>query len=329
MNKDIDVLGIGNAIIDIISRCDDSFLTARNIEKGAMILVDETQAEALYADMGPAVEVSGGSAGNTIACIAALGGKAAYVGSVADDQLGAVYAHDIRSLGVEFTTAYDTSGIATARSFILVSPDGQRTMNTFLGACQNLGPKDIDEAQIRRARVVYMEGYLWDPVEAKKAFIKAMDIASAAGGKVALTLSDSFCVGRYREEFLDLVHNRVDILFANEAEIMSLYQVDTFEEAILQVKTHAEIAVLTRSEKGAVIISADQCLTIPAHPTEVVDTTGAGDLYAGGFLYGYSKGYDLETCGRIAAICAAEIISHIGARPEADLKALVKQHLSL
>ena len=329
MTKDIDVLGIGNAIVDVLSRCEDNFLEERDIDKGAMILVDEAQAEALYAQMGPTIEVSGGSAGNTIAGIAALGGKAAYVGSIADDQLGAIYAHDIRSLGVEFETAVDESGIATARSFILVTPDGQRTMNTFLGACQNLGPDDIEEEQIKRAKVVYMEGYLWDPVEAKKAFIKAMDIASANGSKVSLTLSDSFCVGRYRDEFLDLVENRVDILFANEDEIISLYEASSFEDAVSKVKTHAEVAILTRSEKGAVILSGDEHIEVPAHPTTVEDTTGAGDLYAGGFLYGYTQGYDLETCGKIAAVCAAEIISHIGARPEVDLKELIAKHVKL
>ena len=327
MMKDIDVLGIGNAIVDVIARCDDAFLEQNKIQKGAMILVSEAEAKALYESMGPAVEISGGSASNTIAGIAALGGRAAYVGLVANDQLGEVFAHDIRSLGVEYMTPPHKDGIATARSFILVTPDGQRTMNTFLGACQYLGPTHIDPDQIARSHIVYMEGYLWDPPAAKQAFLKAMDLTEKSGGRVALTLSDSFCVDRYRGEFLDLVLNRVDILFANEAEITSLYQAKNFENAVAQVRTHAELVVLTRSEKGALILNNHMAYEVPAHPTQVVDTTGAGDLYAAGFLHGLTQGHDLETCGRMAALCASEIISHVGARPEACLKSLIKTEM--
>lgn len=327
MTDRLDVLGIGNAIVDVLAKTDDAFLKNNNLEKGSMMLIDASQADSLYKKMGPAIEKSGGSAANTVAGIAALGGRTAFIGRVADDQLGEIFTHDIRSLGVEYETKKDTSGNPTARSFILVTPDAERTMNTYLGACQDLHESDVSEEQLKRAKIVYLEGYLWDPVEAKKAFLKAMDITKAAGNKVALTLSDSFCVGRYREEFQDLVQNRIDILFANEDEIKSLYELDDFEAAVEEVRGKCDLIIITRGEKGAVILSGPERVEIGIEPTEPEDTTGAGDLYAAGFLYGYSQGYSLEKCGKIAAICASEIISHVGARPEANLKKLVAEKL--
>lgn len=325
----LDVVGIGNAIVDVLARTEDSFLEEHNLTKGSMALTSADDAEKLYAAMGPAVEVSGGSAANTIAGIAALGGSAGFIGKVADDQLGEVFSHDIRSLGVEYSTAPSNTGTPTARSFILVTPDAERTMNTFLGACQELGPKDVDENLIARGKILYLEGYLWDPEEAKKAFLKAMDFAHKAGNKVALTLSDSFCVDRFHAEFRELVENQVDILFANEAEIKALYGEEDFDKAAQKAAEHLHLTILTRSEKGAVILADGQRIEVPAYPTTLEDATGAGDLYAAGFLYGYTQGYELEVCGKIAAICASEIISHVGARPEVDLAELVKKELGL
>lgn len=318
-----DVLGIGNAIVDVLTKTDDAFLAKHGMAKGSMALIDADQAEALYADMGPAQETSGGSAGNTIAGIAALGGTAAYIGKVADDELGDIFYHDITAQGVTFETPRLKGGTQTARSFILVTPDAERTMNTFLGACVELGPDDIVEDQISSAKVVYLEGYLWDPPKAKEAFLKAMKIAHDAGRKVALSLSDSFCVGRYREEFLDLVENHVDILFANEDEIKALYETDDFKTAMNNVRTSVEVAALTRGADGATIVKGLSEYHVDADPVTLEDTTGAGDLYAAGFLYGYTRGMDMEKCGKIAAMTAAEIISHVGARPEADLKELL------
>lgn len=322
---EFDVTGIGNAIVDVIAHADDAFLAANAIEKGAMTLIDTARAEELYGRMGPGIEVSGGSAGNTMAGIAALGGKGAYIGKVAADQLGTVFAHDIRAAGVHFTTEALTAGAPTARCLILVTPDAQRSMNTFLGACVELGPEDIDEALIRNSQVTYMEGYLWDPARAKEAFRKAATIAHAAGRKVSLSLSDSFCVHRHHAEFLDLVETHVDILFANEHEIGALYGTDQFEVALAAVKRLGKVAALTRSEKGAVIVSGGDVVEVKAEPVaKVVDTTGAGDLYASGFLYGYTRGLAPAVCGRLGAIAAAEVISHVGARPEASLSDLVK-----
>lgn len=319
-----DVVGIGNAIVDVIARADDSFLAQEALAKGSMALIDADQAEALYARMGAALECSGGSAANTIAGIASLGGKAAFIGRTRNDQLGSVFAHDIRALGVEFRTAHAAGGAPTARCLVLVTPDAQRTMCTYLGACIDLGPEDIDPTLIKSAKVLYLEGYLWDPVRAKEAFLAAMKIARENGTKVALSLSDSFCVDRYRDEFLDLVKNHVDILFANEAEICALYQTASFDEAAESVRADCEIAALTRSAKGSVIVSGNQTHAIPAHPVdEVVDTTGAGDLYSAGFLFGYTRGQSLADCGRLASIAAAEIISHIGARPAVSLAELI------
>lgn len=319
----LDVVGIGNAIVDVIARADDALLAREGLAKGSMQLIDAARAEALYAAMGPAMEMSGGSAGNTMAGIASLGGRGAYIGKVAADELGEVFAHDIRSIGVRFETEPLRQGAPTARSLILVTPDAQRTMNTFLGACVELGPEDIPRALIEAAQVTYLEGYLFDPPQAKAAFQKAAEFAHAAGRKVSLTLSDAFCVGRYRAEFLALIAGHVDILFANEAEITALYETKSFDAALASVRGHCEIAALTRSEKGSVIVTGNEATAIPAAPVErLVDTTGAGDLYAAGFLFGLTHGRDLATSGRLGSLAAAEVISHYGARPEASLKAL-------
>ncbi|TWA95486.1 sugar/nucleoside kinase (ribokinase family) [Azospirillum brasilense] len=321
---EFDVTGIGNAIVDVIAHADDAFLTANGIEKGAMTLIDAARAEELYGRMGPGIEVSGGSAGNTMAGIASLGGKGAYIGKVHGDQLGQVFRHDIRAAGVRFETAAGHGGAPTARCLILVTPDAQRSMNTFLGACVELGPEDIDEALIANSQVTYLEGYLWDPPRAKEAFRKAASTAHGAGRKVSLSLSDSFCVHRHHAEFLDLVEGHVDILFANEHEITALYRTDHFEDALEAVKRLGKTAALTRSEKGAVIVSGGEVVEVPASPVaRVVDTTGAGDLYAAGFLYGYTRGMAPAVCGRIGALAAAEIISHVGARPDVVLADLL------
>lgn len=325
MTAAYDVTGIGNAIVDVIAHADDAFLAAEGIEKGAMTLIDTDRAQALYEKMGPGVEMSGGSAGNTIAGLALLGGKAAYIGKVADDLLGTVFAHDIRASGVHFATAPLKGAAPTARCLILVTPDAQRSMNTYLGACVELGPDDVDEALIRDSQVVYLEGYLFDPPAAKEAFRKAAAIAHAAGRQVSLSLSDSFCVGRYRAEFRDLVESHIDLLFANEHEICALYETADFDQAAAAVKALGKAAALTRSEKGAVIVRNGEITTVAAEPgVKVVDTTGAGDLYAAGFLFGWTRGATAAQCGKLGAVAAGEVISHVGARPEADLKALIK-----
>ncbi len=322
-----DVVGIGNALVDVIAHADDTFLTENALAKGTMTLIDARRADELYARMPPAAESSGGSAGNTIAGVASLGGRAAYIGKVCDDQLGRVYRHDIRALGVTFDVPPATGG-ATGRCLIVVTPDAQRTMQTYLGAGSDLGPEDVDERLIASAHVTYLEGYLWDPPRAKEAFLKAARIAHEAGRRVALTLSDPFCVERHREEFLDLVAGHIDVLFANEIEIISLYQVERFDDALQQVRGHCEIAALTRSELGAVIVTRDEIHVLDAEPVgRVVDTTGAGDLYAAGFLFGLTHGMDVATCGRIAGIAAAEVISHYGARPVVPLKGFVESRL--
>lgn len=323
-----DVLGIGNAIVDVISHSDDAFLERHGMAKGAMQLIDDAAAEAIYADMGPGIEASGGSAANTIAGLAALGGRGAFIGKVRDDQLGGVFAHDIRAVGASFETPAATDGPPTARCLVLVTPDAQRTMNTFLGASTGLGPEDVDPEQVAAASITYLEGYLWDPPRAKDAFRKAMQAAKAAGRRVALSLSDPFCVDRYRAEFRELADGPVDILFANEEEIKSLYQVPDFNAALQAVRGKVGVAVLTRSEKGAVIVTDKEAHVLEAEPvSKVVDTTGAGDLFAAGFLFGVTQGHDLPTAGRIAAIAAAECISHFGPRPEADLRTLLRQRL--
>jgi sugar/nucleoside kinase (ribokinase family) len=319
-----DVLGIGNAIVDVLTKADDAFLSQHGLVKGSMMLIDEARADTLYAAMGPGVEISGGSCGNTMAGVASFGGKGAYIGKVRDDQLGAVFGHDLRATGVSFETASATTGPATARCLILVTPDAQRTMNTYLGACTGLGPNDIDTARVGAAQVTYVEGYLWDAPAAKQAVLKAFDAAHAAGRKVSITLSDSFCVHRYRDEFRDLVRNKVDILFGNEAEIKALYEVETFEQALEAVRKDAKIAALTRSEKGSVVVKGSETYEVAAAPVaKVVDTTGAGDLYAAGFLFGFTHGKPLAECARLGGIAAAEVISHVGARPEKALSGLV------
>lgn len=325
MDAAFDVVCIGNALVDVIAHVDDEFLDREGLVRGAMALVDAERAEYLYGRMPPAVEISGGSAGNTVAGIASLGGRAAYIGKVADDQLGAVFRHDMRAGGAAYDVPPSRSGTPTGRCLIAVTPDAQRTMSTYLGAGAELGPDDIDEALIGAAAVTYLEGYLWDPPEAKQAFVKAAQAAHSNGRRVALTLSDSFCVDRHRAEFLDLIDGHVDVLFANEHEIMSLYQTDSFEEAATHVRGRCDIAALTRSEKGSVVLAGDETYVIAPEPgVRPVDTTGAGDLYAAGFLYGLTHGADIPTCGRIASIAAAEVISHFGARPEVSLAKLVR-----
>ena len=320
----IDVVGIGNAIVDVIARADDAFLAREALVKGTMTLIDAERAEALYRMMGSAVEISGGSVGNTMAGLASLGGRGAYIGKVRDDFLGEVYRHDITAIGVRFDTPAAASGPGTARCLILVTPVGQRTMNTYLGACADLGPADIDPEVIAAAQITYLEGYLFDPPLAQEAFRKAAAIAHAAGRKVALSLSDPFCVGRHREAFRDLVDGHIDILFANEVEICSLYETADFAAAAAAARGHVAIAALTRSAAGSVILAAGAEHRIAAAPVaRVVDTTGAGDLYASGFLFGLTHGKPLAECARLGGIAAAEVISHVGARPEKALKSLV------
>lgn len=316
MTSALDVTAIGNAIVDVLAHADDAVLVEQGLIKGTMALVDETRASELYAQMGSALEMSGGSAANTAAGIASLGGKAAFIGKVRDDQLGEVFAHDIRAAGVRFETHPATTGPATARCLVLVTPDAQRTLNTFLGACTALRPEDIDEALVAESRVVYTEGYLWDEPHAKEAILKAWRAAERAGRDRSLSLSDPFCVERHREEFLELVDAHVDILFANEHEIAALFEVERFEDALRAVRGRCRIAVLTRSEKGSVVVAGDETHLVRAEPAaKVVDTTGAGDLYAAGFLYGYTHGQRLADAGRLGALCAAQIVSHDGARP--------------
>jgi sugar/nucleoside kinase (ribokinase family) len=319
-----DVLGIGNAIFDVLVQTDEKFLADHGMTKGGMALIDEARALSIYRDMGPAVEMSGGSAANTIVGIANLGARAAYVGKVRDDKIGRLYAHDIRAAGVVFETPAAAGGPATGCSYILVTPDGERTMNTYLGAAQELTPADIDEAQVAASAMLYLEGYLWDPKSAKEAFVKAATIAHEAGRQVALTLSDSFCVGRYRDEFLDLMRNgTVDLIFANEAELGSLYQTADFDAALGQLRKDIPLGVVTRSEKGCVVASKDGVVAVPAFPiSKMVDTTGAGDLFAAGFLFGLVRGASHEAAGRLGALAAAEVIQHIGARPQVSLKEL-------
>jgi len=321
-----DVLGIGNAIVDVIASTEDDFLVKHGMHKGGMTLIDEARARAIYDAMGPGTRVSGGSAANTIVGVASLGARAAFVGKVKEDQLGRAFIHDIRAAGVAFNTAPAREGPSTARCYIMVTPDGERTMNTFLGAAQDLTPEDIDEQAIAAASVTYLEGYLWDPPKAKEAFVKAAGIAHKAGRHVALTLSDAFCVDRYRGEFLDLIKKgTVDLIFANERELHSLYQTADFDTAVKALKADARLAVVTRSEKGCVVVTKDANVAVPAAAVnKVVDVTGAGDLFAAGFLVGLARGKSHEMAARLGALCAAEVIQHIGARPEVSLKALAE-----
>ncbi len=327
-DKRFDVTAIGNAIVDVLAQADDALLAEHNLAKGAMSLIDATDAERLYKIMGPGVEASGGSAANTIAGIAALGGRTAYIGKVGDDQLGGVFTHDIRAVGVTYDPPPLTEGLSTARCLIFVTPDAQRTMQTFLGATTQLTPGDVNLDYVTGSKVLYLEGYLWDLPRAKEAMRNAAIKAREAGVKVAFTTSDAFCVDRFRDEFIELINNHVDILFANETEILSLYQVNSFDEALQRVRGHAEISALTRSEKGSVIVNGDEMHVIDAEKgVKVIDTTGAGDAYAAGFLYTYTQGRDLATCGKLGGIMAAEVISHYGARPESDVKALAAKVL--
>ncbi|CAN7635179.1 adenosine kinase [Bradyrhizobium sp. LjRoot220] len=323
-----DVLAIGNAIFDVFAQTDEGFLNRHGMTKGGMALIDEARATAIYADMGPATEMSGGSAANTIVGIANFGARAAYVGKVREDQIGKLYSHDIRAAGVAFETRAASGGPATGCSYILVTPDGERTMNTYLGAAQELMPDDIDAAQIAASAIIYLEGYLWDPKNAKEAFVKAATIAHGAGRQVALTLSDSFCVDRYRDEFLDLMRKgTVDLVFANEAELHSLYQTSDFDTALKQLRADTKLGVVTRSEKGCVVASRDGVVAVPAFPIQkLVDTTGAGDLFAAGFLFGLVRNAGHENAGRLGALAAAEVIQHIGARPQVSLKELAQQN---
>jgi sugar/nucleoside kinase (ribokinase family) len=323
-----DVLGIGNAIFDVLVQTDDGFLDSHGMTKGGMALIDEARAASIYRDMGTATEMSGGSAANTIVGIANLGARAAYVGKVKDDQIGRLYVHDIRAAGVAFETAPAPGGPATGCSYILVTPDGERTMNTYLGAAQDLTPADIDEAQVAASAILYLEGYLWDPASAKEAFVNASTIAHGAGRQVALTLSDSFCVDRYRDEFLGLMRNgTADLIFANEAELRSLYQTQDFDAALTQLRNDVKLGVVTRGEKGCVVASSEGVIAVPASPIQkLVDTTGAGDLFAAGFLFGLVRGAGYEKAGMLGGLAAAEVIQHIGARPQVSLKELAKRN---
>lgn len=321
-----DVLAIGNAIVDVIATHEDSFLEEQKIAKGSMRLISAEEAVRLYGCMGPGREISGGSAANTTAGIAALGGKAAFVGKVSDDQLGKVFAHDIRAAGVDYRTPAAAGGPPTGQCLIIVTPDAQRTMNTFLGSCQEVDEADVDEAMVKAARVIYFEGYLWDPPAPIRAIRKAKAIARASGRKVAMTLSDVFCVEGHRAEFLDMMNaGAVDILFANENEAKSLFRTDSIETAIEALGARIPLAIVTRSAKGAVVVNGQGREDVPAMPAaRVLDTTGAGDLFAAGFLWGYTQGRSLKDCAIMGTIAAAEVIEHFGARPEADLKARVR-----
>ncbi len=328
-NAPIDVLAMGAAIVDVLANVEESMIESQiphGMRRGAMSLIDEARAVEIYALMPAAIETSGGSAGNTVAGLASFGGKGAFIGKTAQDQLGEIFRHDLKSMNIEFTTQPIVIGAKTARCLILVTPDGERTMNTYLGASQLLSVDDMDEDLIGRATVIYLEGYLFDPENAKKAFHVAADMAHKAGRKVSISLSDPFCVDRHRDDFRKFVDHHTDILFANENEIMSLYQTTSFEDAVDAIQGVCEIAVLTRSDKGSVIVTADKIIPIHAEPVnKVVDTTGAGDQYAAGFLYGYTHNMPLDTCGRLGALAAAEVISHMGPRPQVSYADFVKK----
>ena len=324
----LDVVGVGNAIVDVLAQADDAGIARLGLEKGAMTLIDSARAHELYDKMSAGIEMSGGSAANTLAGVASLGGKGAYIGKVRDDQFGEVFRHDMRAAGVDFRSRPVSEGPATARCLIFVTPDAQRTMQTDLGVSVFLGPDDIDPESIGGAQITYLEGYLFDRDEAKEAFVKAAEMAHAAGRKVARSLSDPFCVDRPRAAFQHLVSGHIDVLFANEAEIVSLYEDADFDAAVARIRGHCEVAALTRGAGGSVIVTADERHDIAAEPVgSVVDTTGAGDLFAAGVLFGLTNGYELDVCGRIGSIAAAEIIGHFGARPEASLAELLAERL--
>jgi sugar/nucleoside kinase (ribokinase family) len=325
--QELDVVCIGNAIVDVLAQTDDSVLDAHGMVKGTMALIDEDQAKILYKAMPQGIETSGGSAANTAAGLASLGARCAFIGKVRDDQLGDIFVHDIRAVGAEFITPAATAGPPTARCLVMITPDAQRTMNTFLGASVNLDPDDIDGDLVQRAQVTYLEGYLWDRDEAKAAFLKAAALAAAAGRLVSLSLSDPFCVERHRDSFRTFVTDHVDVLFANEDEITSLYQVENFDDALQHVREDCRIAALTRSEKGAVVVAGDEVHVVDANPVEaVIDTTGAGDQFAAGFLRGLTRGRDFATCARLGAMTAAEVIGHVGPRPLVSLSELAAQN---
>ncbi|MDP9389586.1 MAG: adenosine kinase [Actinomycetota bacterium] len=320
----LDVVAVGSAIVDVLVEVDDTEVERHGLVKGTMALVDAPRAAALHESMVPAVEASGGSAANTAAGLASFGGAAAFIGKVRDDPLGQVFASDIRAVGVEFATPPATEGPATARCLVLVTPDAQRTMSTYLGAATHLGPGDIDEDLVARAEVTYLEGYLWDPPEAIDALRRAVGLAHAAHRRVALSLSDPFCVDRHRDEFLDLLDGEVDVLFANEVELVSLFEVDLLGEALRAVRGRCEVAAVTLGPRGSVVVTDDCVTECPAAPVDpVVDTTGAGDLYAAGFLYGLTRGADLARCAELGTLAAAEVISHLGARPLVPLASIV------
>jgi sugar/nucleoside kinase (ribokinase family) len=325
LDATLDVVGIGNALVDVLTHGDEEFLQRHHLVKASMTLIDTARSDELYEAMGPGIEQSGGSAGNTIAGVASFGGSCGYIGKIADDQLGDVFAHDLHAAGVAFDCPKSDLGVPTGRCLIVVTPDGQRTMSTYLGVSELLGPDDVDADLVASAHVTYLEGYLWDKPGAMAAYRKAAEVAHAAGRRVSLTLSDSFCVARHREAFLDLVETQVDVLFANEPEITELYQVDSFDAALQHVRGHCEIAALTRSAKGSVIVAGDEVHVIDAHPVKhVVDTTGAGDLYAAGFLYGLTHAMPLARCGELGSKAAAQVIGQMGPRPAAALTTLLR-----
>ena len=331
MSKKFQVVGIGNAMVDVLAQCDDAFLAENGIEKGIMQLTDMARGVELYGKVGPAQEVSGGSAANTIAGIAHLGGRTAYVGKVKDDQLGAIFAHDLRAQGAVYETALARKDheAETGRCIVLVTPDGERSMNTYLGVTEFLSPDDIDEAMMAEAEWIFLEGYRFDGPESHQAFAKAIAACKAGGGKVAITLSDPFCIERHRDAFAAMLRDHVDLLFANRAEVLSMYQTEDFDAALNAAAEEIETVVCTESEHGAHILSGGQRWHVPAVPTQVVDATGAGDLFAGAFLWGLAEGHDLETCGKMGCVGGSEVISHIGARVQTDLKEMFRQHGAL
>jgi sugar/nucleoside kinase (ribokinase family) len=320
-----DLCAVGNAIVDVIAPCDDAFLTAEGLSKGGMMLIDEVRAVSLYGAMAAGIEASGGSAGNTVAGAASFGGRAAYIGKVADDQLGEVYRHDMRAIGAAFDTPALVGGAATGRSLINVTDDGQRTMSTFLGAANQLTADDIDAELVGASGILYLEGYLFDPADARETFVRAAEVAHAAGRRVAVTLSDTFVVDRWRAELLGFIATSCDIVLANEAELLSLFEETDFEAALARLRPMVETAAVTRSQKGSVVIRGDARVEVAAYPVDrVIDTTGAGDQYAAGFLLGLARGLPLETCGRLGSLAAAEVIAHWGPRPQVSLKALAE-----